>query len=133
MLAGSSPFRLFKRAAATPQARCCYAPAHRDMQPQAHRVENAQDSREVGLLLITCKRAMNARPRKPRFPRKVRNIVQMGGGGNGVTNFGDVRLLKRLIYAIGSFLPAAQLWFDRWSDGFFRHVTSNKRPAFLPT
>jgi len=26
-----------------------------------------------------------------------------------VTNFGDVRLLKRLIYAIGSGLPLAQL------------------------
>jgi hypothetical protein len=33
----------------------------------------------------------------------------MGGGANGVTNFGDIRLLKRLIYAIGSGLPLAQL------------------------
>ena len=48
---------------------------------------------------------MNARPRKPRFLRKVRDIVQTGGGGNGVTNFGDIRLLKRSIYTIGSGLP----------------------------
>ena len=70
---------------------------------------------------------MNARPRKPRFLRKVRDIVQAGGGANGVTNFGDIRLLKRLIYAIGSGLPAARLWAGRGPDGFFRHVTSNKK------
>jgi hypothetical protein len=79
------------------------------MQPKTHCVENIQNSCEVGLSWITRKRTMNARPRKPRFLRKVRNIEQMGGGGNGVTNFGDVRLLKRLIYAIGSGLPLAQL------------------------
>ena len=55
--------------------------------------------------------------------------MQMGGGANGVTNFGDIRLLKGLIYAIGCGLALAQVW----SDGFFRHVTSKtSRPAFLP-
>jgi hypothetical protein len=48
---------------------------------------------------------MDARPRKPGFQRQVRDIVQTGGGANGVTDFGDIRLLKRLIYAIGRGLP----------------------------
>ena len=69
------------------------------MQLEAHRVENIKNSREVWLYWITCKRTMDARPRKPGFQRKVRDIVQAGGGANGVTNFGDIRLLKRLIYA----------------------------------
>jgi len=29
------------------QARCCCAPAHRDMQLEAHRIENTKNSREV--------------------------------------------------------------------------------------
>ena len=66
------------------------------MQPEAHRIENIQNSREVWLFWIACKRTMNARPRKPRFLRKVRDIVQTGGGANGVTNFGDIRLLQGL-------------------------------------
>jgi hypothetical protein len=72
------------------------------MQPEAHCVENIKNSREVWLCRITFKRSINARPRKPRFLRKVRDVVQTGGGGNGVTNFGDIRLLKRSIYAISS-------------------------------
>jgi hypothetical protein len=103
------------------------------MQLEAHCVENIQYSCELGLSWITCKRTMNALPRKPRFPRKIRNIVQMGGGGKGVTNFGDVRLLKRLIYAIGSGLPLVRLWEGRGPDGFLRHAPSKQnRPAFLP-
>src|SRR5258705_12782907 len=70
---------------------------------------------------------MKARPRKAGFLRKVRDIVQTGGGANGVTNFGDIRLLKRLIYEIGSRLLGARLWAARGPDGFFRHVTSNKK------
>jgi len=97
------------------------------MQLEAHRIENIKNGREVWLYWIACKRTMKARPRKPGFQRKVRDIVKTGGSANGMTNFGDIRLLKRSIYAIGSFLPAAQLWFDRWSDGFFRHLTSNKK------
>ena len=54
---------------------------------------------------MACKRTMKARPRKPRFPCKVKDMVQAGGGANGVTDFGDIRLLKRSIYAIGSGLP----------------------------
>jgi len=50
---------------------------------------------------------MKARPRKPRFLRKVRDIVKTGGGANGMTNFGDIRLFKRSVYAIGSGLPGA--------------------------
>jgi hypothetical protein len=47
------------------------------------------------------------------------DIARPGGGGNGMTNFGDIRFLKRLIYAIGSGLPVlSQLWSDLWSDGF---------------
>ena len=79
------------------------------MQPEAHCVENIKNRREVWLLRITCKRTINARPRKPRFLRKVRDVVQTGGGGNGVTNFGDIRLLNRSVYAIsgsGSNLPS---------------------------
>ena len=72
------------------------------MQLEAHCVENIKYSREVGLYWIACKRTMKARPRKPRFLRKVRDIVKTGGSANGVTDFGDIRLLKRLIYAIGS-------------------------------
>jgi hypothetical protein len=105
---------------------CGSVASHRDMQLKTHCVENIQNSCEVGLFWITCKCTMNARPRKPRFPRKVRNIVQMGGGGNGVTNFGDVRLLKRLIYAIGSGLPLVRLWACRGPDGFPRHVPSKQ-------
>jgi hypothetical protein len=92
------------------------------MQPEAHRIENIENSREVCFFWIARKGTMNARPRKPRYLRKVRDIVQTGGGRNGVINFGDMRLLKGLIYAIGCGPPLAQVW----SDGFFRHVTSNK-------
>ena len=35
--------------------------------------------------------------------------MQMGGGANGVTNSGHVRLLKGLIYAIGCGLPLTQV------------------------
>ena len=79
------------------------------MQLEAHCVENIKNSREVWLYWITCKRTMDARPRKPGFQRQVRDIVQTGGGANGVTNFGDIRLLKRLIYAIGSGLPGGSI------------------------
>jgi hypothetical protein len=86
------------------------------MQPEAHRVQNIQDSRKVRLFWITCKRTMNAGPRKPRFLRKVRDIVQMDGGANGVTNFGDIRLCESSIYAIGSGLPLVRLWTGRGPD-----------------
>jgi hypothetical protein len=93
----------------------------------------ASDRCEVWLFWITYKRTINARPRKPGFLRKVRDIVKTGGGGNGATNFGDIRLCERSIYAIGSSLPFVRIWAGRGPDGFFRHVTSNKRSAFLPT
>jgi hypothetical protein len=35
---------------------------------------------------------MKTRPRKPRLLREVNN------GANGMTNFGDIRLLERFIY-----------------------------------
>ena len=41
-------------------------PAHRDMQPEAHRVENTENSCEVWLLWIARKRTVNALPREPR-------------------------------------------------------------------
>ena len=72
------------------------------MQPEAHRIENIKNSREVWFYWIACKRSMNTRPRNPRFLCKVRDIEKTGGSANGVTDFGDIRLLKRLIYAIGS-------------------------------
>ena len=87
------------------------------MQLEAHCVENIKNSREVWLYWITCKRTVNARPRKPGFQRQVRDIVQAGGGTNGVTNFGDIRLFKRSIYAIGSGLPGAWLRAGRGPDG----------------
>jgi hypothetical protein len=114
---------------------CARARVHRDMQPEAHRIENIENSREVCFFWIARKGTMNARPRKPRYLRKVRDIVQTGGGRNGVINFGDIRLLKGLIYAIGCGPPLAQVW----SDGFFRHVTSKQigrhfcRPTLLET
>jgi len=97
------------------------------MQLEAHRIENIKNGREVWLYWIACKRTMKARPRKPGFQRKVRDIVQAGGGANGLTNFGDIRLRERSIYAVGSGLPGARLWADRGPGGFFRHVTSNKQ------
>jgi len=33
------------------------------MQPEAHSIENIKTSREVWFYWVTCKRAMNARPR----------------------------------------------------------------------
>ena len=83
------------------------------MQPEAHRIENIKNSREVWLYWIACKRTMNARPRKPRLLREVRNIVQTGGGANGMTNSGDIRFLERFIYEIGSRLSGARLWAGR--------------------
>src|SRR5215203_4784394 len=44
-----------------------------------------------------------------------------------MTNFGGVRLLKRLIDVIGSGLPVARLSRDWGSEGFFGHGTSNKK------
>jgi hypothetical protein len=54
------------------------------------------------VLVDRLQRTMNAWPRKPGYQRKVRDIVQAGGGANGVTNFGDIRLFTRSVYAIGS-------------------------------
>jgi hypothetical protein len=62
---------------------------------------------------------MNARPRKPRFLRKVRDIVETVTAANGVTNFGDIRLRERSIYAIGSGLSGTRLRAGRGPDGFF--------------
>jgi hypothetical protein len=42
--------------------------------------------------------------------------MQMGGGANGVTNFGDIRRLKGLIYAIRCGLPLAQVWSTDFLD-----------------
>ena len=72
------------------------------MQLEAHRIENIKNSREVWLYWIACKRTMNARPRKPRFLRKVRDIVKASGGANGMANSGDIRFLECFIYKIGS-------------------------------
>ena len=95
--------------------------------------ENIKNSREVGLYWIARKRTMKARPRKPGFLRKVRDIVKTGGSADGVTDFGDIRLLKRLIYAIGRGLLGTRLWAGRGSNRFLRHVTlQQNRPAFLP-
>ena len=103
------------------------------MQLEAHCVENIKNSREVWLYWITCKRTMNARPRKPGYQRKVRDIVQAGGSANGMTNFSDIRLLERLIYEIGSGLPAARLWAGRGPDRVLSHLTlQQNRPASLP-
>src|SRR4029078_11093421 len=107
------------------------------MQPEGHCVENIKNSREVWLYWIACKRTMDARPRKPGFQRQVRDIVQAGGGTNGVTNFGDIRLLERLIYEIGSRLSGIRLWAGRGPNRFLRHVTLHKigrhfcRPTLL--
>ena len=102
------------------------------MQPEAHRIENIKNSREVWFSCIACKTTIKARPRKPRFLRKVRDIVKASGGANGITNFGDVRFLERLIYEIGSRLSGVQLWAGR-VDRVFRHVPlQQNRPAFLP-
>ena len=104
------------------------------MQLEGHCVENIKNSREVWLYWIACKRTMNARPRKPRLLREVRNIVKTGGSANGMTNSGDIRFLERFIYKIGSRLSGARLWAGRREpDRFFRHVTlQQNRPAFLP-
>jgi len=75
---------------------------------KAHCVENLKNSREVGLHWIAGKGTMKARPRKPRFLGKVRDIVKSGDGANGVTNFRDIRRLERFIYEIGSRLSGAQ-------------------------
>ena len=126
---------ILERAMSQVRRPCARARVHRDMQPEAHRIENIENSREVWRSWIARKGTMNARPRNPRYLRKVRDIVQMGRGRNGVTNFGAIRLLKGLIYAIGCGLPLAQVW----SDGFFRHVTSKQigrhfcRPTLLET
>ena len=60
------------------------------MQLEAHRIENIKNGREVWFYWIACKCPVKARPRKPRFLRKVRDIVQAGGGANSVTDFGNI-------------------------------------------
>ena len=103
------------------------------MQLEAHRIETIKNGREVGLYWIARKRTMKARPRKPRFLRKVRDIVKTGSSANGMTNFGDIRFLERLIYEIGSGLPAARLRVARGPDRFLSHLMlQQNRPASLP-
>ena len=92
-----------------------------------HRVKNTENSYEIWLWSIICERPINVLPRKPGFLRKIRDIVQSGGGGNGVTNFGDIRLLERLIFETGSRLSGTRRWAGRGPDGFFKHVISNKK------
>ena len=103
------------------------------MQLEAHCVENIKNSSEVGLYWIASKRTMKAWPRKPRLLREVGNIVKTGGSANGMTNFSDIRLLERLIYEIGSGLPAARLRAARGPDRFLSHLMlQQNRPASLP-
>ena len=85
---------------------------HRNMQPEAHCVQNAQNGFEVWMLWTACKGAINALPFNSRFVRNVRDVVQTGGGANGLTNFGDVQRLKCTIDAIRN-LAAVRLRFDR--------------------
>ena len=73
-------------------------------------------------LWIACKRTMNACPRNPRFLRKVRNIVKVGGRANGMTDFGNIRFLERFIYEIGSRASRSRLWASCAPDRFFGHV-----------
>jgi len=68
-----SPFRfrqfgnyLLKRA-----ARAREPALHRKMQPETHRIENIENSREVWPSWIGRKGTMNGRPRNPRYLRKV--------------------------------------------------------------
>src|SRR6187397_137532 len=108
-------------------------PAHLDMQLEAHRIEYSKNCREVRLLWIACKRTTNACPRNPRFLRKVRNIVKVGGRANGMTDFGNIRFLERFIYEIGSRASRSRLWASCEPDRFFGHGSlQQNRPAFLP-
>jgi hypothetical protein len=50
----------------------------------------------------------------------------MGDRTNGLTNLVDVRSLKCMIDVILE-LMAVRLGANRWSDGFFRHIHSNKK------
>ena len=56
------------------------------MQPEAHCVDNIKNSREVWFYWIACERPMNARPRKPGFQRKVRDIEKTGGSADALVN-----------------------------------------------
>jgi hypothetical protein len=64
------------------------------LQLEAHRIENIKSSREVRFYGIARKCPVKARPRQPRFLRKVRNTVQAGGGANGMTNSSDIRFFN---------------------------------------
>ena len=64
------------------------APAQRDLQPEAHCVENIKNCREVWFVDHRVNASMNAWPGKARFLRKVRDIAATGGGANGVTTWG---------------------------------------------
>jgi hypothetical protein len=96
------------------------------MQLEAHRIE-------VWFYWIACKRTMNARPRKPRFLSKVRNIVKPGGRANGVTDsaisdFSSARFMQSAAACRGLDCGRVAGLTD-----FLDMYSPTKRPAFLPT
>ena len=68
------------------------------MQLEAHRVQDTQNGFEIWMRRIAFKGTIDRRSFKPGYFGNVRNIVKTRGPANGMTNFGDIRLLERFIY-----------------------------------
>ena len=76
-------------------------PAYRDMQLEAHRIQNTQNGFEIWMPRIAFKGAIDRRSFKPGYFGDVGDVVPTNGGADGMTYFVDVRGPKSAINAIG--------------------------------
>ena len=81
-------------------------PAYRDMQLEAHRIQDIQEGSETWMLRMAFKSTIDRRSFKPGYFGDIGGVVQTDGRANGMTNFGDFRRLKRAIDAIGNLAAA---------------------------
>jgi hypothetical protein len=81
-------------------------PAYRDMQLEAHRIQDTQNGFEIWMLRIAFKGTIDRRSFKPGYFGDVGDVVQTNGGADGMTYFVDVGGLKSAINAVGDFAAA---------------------------
>ena len=85
---------------------CASIPAYRDMQLEAHRIQNTQNGFEIWMPRIAFKGAIDRRSFKPGYFGDVGDVVPTNGGTDGMTYFVDVRGPKaRLMRSVTSRRP----------------------------
>jgi len=77
------------------------------MQLEAHRIQDTQNGFEIWMFHIAAfKGTIDRRSFKPGYFGDIGDVVPTDGRADGLTNFGDVRRLKRAIDAVGNLAAA---------------------------